>query len=156
MRLVFFHWMEYTLHTVSFNLLVSCHLWDCYGLMIIPASLCVALPCLGKEKSFIPKKRASLGVIWVMQWRNPIRKHELAGSIPGLAQWFKDLVTMWAVAYVADWFGSCIAVAVVYTSRCRSDLTPSVGSSIYHRCGQHPKKENKLKKASQERRRHLE
>ena len=37
------------------------------------------------------------------QWlRNPIRNHEVAGSIPGLAQWIRDLALLCAVVWVAD------------------------------------------------------
>ena len=37
-------------------------------------------------------KKKSLGVPIVAQWlTNPPRNHEVVGSIPGLAQWVRDL-----------------------------------------------------------------
>ena len=45
--------------------------------------------CLSKNSSF---KSALTGVPVVAQWlTNPTRNHEVAGSVPGLAQWGKDL-----------------------------------------------------------------
>ena len=43
--------------------------------------------------SFILLRILHLGVPIVAQWlTNPIRKHEVVGLIPGLAQWVKDPV----------------------------------------------------------------
>ena len=44
--------------------------------------------------------------------------------------------------------GSCIVMAVVSASGYSSDLTPTLGTSICHRCG--PKKEKKKKKQERE------
>ena len=52
------------------------------------------------------------------QWlTNPTKNHEVAASVPGLAQWVK---------------GYRVAVALAWASGCGSDLTPSLGISICH------------------------
>ena len=43
------------------------------------------------QKSFCKKKKKGVPVL-LQLLTNPTRNHEVAGSIPGLAHWVKDLV----------------------------------------------------------------
>ena len=54
------------------------------------------------------------GIPIVAQWlTNPTRNRGVAGSIPGLAQWVKDLVGIALSCRSQTWLRSCVAVAVV-------------------------------------------
>ena len=58
-----------------------------------PLLLEIELSEVGKRKQCY--KNPSLGVSIVVQWlTNLTRNHEVAGSIPGLAQWVKDLALL--------------------------------------------------------------
>ena len=66
--------------------------------------------------------------------------HEDTGLIPSLKQWAKD--QLWCRLQTRLGFG--IAMTVVYANSYSSDLTPSLGTSICHRCG--PRKTKRKKK----------
>ena len=69
--------------------------------------------------------------------------HEVVSSIYGLAQWVRNECCHELLCTSQMWFGSCMAVAVVYASLCSSSSTPSLGASICHRCNPKIQKQRK-------------
>ena len=78
-----------------------------------------------------------LGVLVVAQWvTNWISIHEGASSIPGLTQWVKGygVAVSCGVGHRLR-LRSGIAVAVVQVRSSSFDSSPTLGTSICHRCG---------------------
>ena len=73
-------------------------------------------------------------------WRTPHSVCEDVGQFSGLAQSVKDLVFRWVMVQVQ-------------ASSCSSDLTPSLGTSICHKCGHWKKKKKERKEEKKKRKR---
>lgn len=82
---------------------------------------------------------------------NPASIHEDAGSLSGLRIW--HCRELWCRSQTQ--LGPGIAVAVVKVGSYSSNLTPSLGTSICHRCGL-KKQTNKKKKEKEKKERRKE
>ena len=75
---------------------------------------------------------------------NPTRSHEVAGLVPGLAQWVKEPTArcreLWCRSQM--WLRSCVAVAVAVASSCSSDSAVALIQPL----AWEPKKQKKKKK----------
>ena len=85
--------------------------------------------------------------LWLSGLRTWHSVHEEVSSFPGLAQWFKNLAVLQASANVAQ-IRCCCGCGVVPSYG--SNLTPSLETSICHRCGPKKKKKRKEKKKKKE------
>ena len=84
-----------------------------------------------------------VGVPVVVEWlMNPTANHEVVDLIPGLTQWVKDLVLLWAVVWVAD----AVRILCCGGSGVGQWLQLRFGTSICCGCG--PRKGQKKKKNS--------
>ena len=65
---------------------------------------------------------------------NPTRNHEVAELIPGLAQWVRIWCChdLWRRSQMQLLSGVAVTVAVAWASRCSSNSTPSLGTSMWH------------------------
>ena len=77
---------------------------------------------------------------------NLTKNHEVAASIPVLAQWLRIRCCHGLWCRSQTQLRSHIAVAVVQASGCSSDSTPGLGTSICLRCGPKNQKQKKKKK----------
>ena len=78
-------------------------------------------------KRIIKKIKIQEFPLWLSRLRTRHCCHEDSGLIPGLTQWFKDLVLLWLWCRPG----------------CSYDLTPGLGNSICLRCS-HKKKEKNI------------
>ena len=80
-------------HGLQGSLVIICASYFCVFAQVFLGLLVLLFIYINSEASSdLTSKKSSPGVPIVAQWlMNLTRNHEAVGSIPGLAQWFKDL-----------------------------------------------------------------